>query len=73
MTDRICPVRKTLCFHCVAPCTAPEINPAAITLPSEEKPFIGVLKPFSDALKTVNVSTNFSDTVKVNFNINLNP
>jgi len=39
-----------ICFACAEPCTAPEINPAATTMPAPPPPFLGVLAPFADRI-----------------------
>lgn len=55
----ICPINDTICFNgCSLPCKTPEIAKAALNIPKEPQTvFEGILKPFIDAQKFVDIDS----------------
>ena len=69
----ICPRDGRVCMlGCEPRCAeAPEINPAATTIPEDEKPFHGILATLQKVSDTVSVETNLSDEHKLNLKVKL--
>lgn len=64
----ICTKTTVTCFSCTEPCQAPAINPEALTMPTEGKPFLGILAPLAEML---GVETNLSNKFKLNVTLKL--